>query len=676
VDVLEIVRQSIVHNAGFGPRPCILLGLGNTGLEMPLAQRVPHITYAAVAAWGSDPNLNECIRPPSAAGPSAPVPDSPGGSARGLAVGGPAGSATAAAPDPSSKRASADSVPASPRSPRAEGGAGAPEAATVPTTFTLPVEDALAAAASTQIDVIAKFHTCRNAVNARMKAASTKQADALEGVDQKVYLKDYPGIKTRAADPKPAHNVFSFDQEYRTLLDKVCPIHSNIPCPTAPCPDKPVGGGCKAVEPNRWDALVGDPRAAGTEPAPARWQNANYAIAGLMRHAPVVFFDITLLNATIPFVLALRWLRTAMAGALPLSQPEIDPPPLLDAKALQGVTQLRGRLKPPSTVESPLKDAPARKALVNGEAGDTATDWELLTVASYEAVWSKTTWCFCDDPSGCPDPQMQAAQRAAAQLRAAAGSAPAAGSRPGRVLSSVLQAGTVLRRMHPSTRGSRVAPAPARQLFKCPDKWRGKAPWAFMADLLNPTGNPKGTKELRAFEEACGPVAATVQWWEQNGELGDFDQSAAADPAPAPEPVANDAGADKRANLAKRGIADARNRRNRRLRRNAHRVRAARNVAHAIYLADQDAAMQALNELDTRYPAASAVVAGAGAGAGAAAGSGVSAGASGTGASAAGAPGASGTGAAGAGVSAGTASGAAVPAILPAPAGAGPVTRL
>jgi len=58
----------------------------------------------------------------------------------------------------------------------------------VSTTFTLPDEDALAAAASTQIDAIAKFHTCRNAVNARMKAALTKQGDALNGVDQKVYL--------------------------------------------------------------------------------------------------------------------------------------------------------------------------------------------------------------------------------------------------------------------------------------------------------------------------------------------------------------------------------------------------------------------------------------------------------------------------------------------------------
>jgi len=439
--VLKTVRDTILHNAGFGESaPCILLGLGNTGLEMPLAQRVPHITHAASAAWPSgNGQLRACLNTPSAAERAAPAsgPVSLGRSARGLSAGGPADSPTAAGAGSSPAsgvvaEASADSVAASRRSPTAEGGAGAPEAAPVPTTFTLPVEDAVAAAASTQIDAIAKLRTCRNAANALMKAAAEKQADALEGVDQKVYLRDYPGIKSRAADPRPQHNVFSFDQEYRSLLDKVCPMHSNTACLTVPCPDFPIEGGCKAVEPNRWDALVGDSGAAGAMPAPARWQNANYAIAGVMTDAPMVFLDIPLLNATIPYALALRWLRTALAGALPLSQPDIIPAPLLEAKALQDATELKGLLTPPSTVESPLKDAPARKALVNVEAGDTATDWELLTVASYEAVWSKTTWCFCDDPAGCPDPAMQAAQSAAAQARSAAGSAHAARTRIGR----------------------------------------------------------------------------------------------------------------------------------------------------------------------------------------------------------------------------------------------------
>jgi len=45
--------------------------------------------------------------------------------------------------------------------------------------------------------------------------------------------------------------------------------------------------------------------------------------------------------------------------------------------------------------DSPLKDTRRRKAVVNGEVGDSATDWELLTVVSYEELSVAPRACSC-----------------------------------------------------------------------------------------------------------------------------------------------------------------------------------------------------------------------------------------------------------------------------------------
>jgi len=479
------------------------------------------------------------------------------------------------------------------------------------------------AAAAAQMTFNMQYEGCKQAARAVKRVADDEQKKAKDAAAPASRPEQQLEISDPAVDlPRltPSLNIFSYDQDYRTLVLCANPAHRNArsearACTgTAPCSGPLVTG----MLPSFWGALCYDADLTTAVPAPGRWQNVNYIISQFMMLAPVIYFDLTLLVKTLPITLAMVRLRLAMAAAI--FSDELAPIPAaplvhstrlqVDSDAQRQALQAAKR-RMESGPKAFFKDADIRKALVSGDVGDAATDWELLTIASHKQLWSKTVWCICMVPDGAGG---------CVEKNVANAASPPTGSSTGAGSGADTPRG--LGAEHPKFNRRKAelsggTPAQGTTLFECPTQWQRRPPWEFLDELMAfdskapalPAKRSSGSTELRPKPElpaACGPVDVTVRWWEEYGELGAVSSEPRyTEPQPADLEDIN--------RLAEQTSEKIVKRRRLRSRGNPARTEAARSVAHAIYLADQASAVDTLHELDSWY--AGSPPAGAGAGA-------------------------------------------------------------